>query len=95
MLVIVGKLVPDVALHHQIHGFRNAVPIELYPRYLQLDLPVEVKSSKRIRLAHLKHLEIFPIRLRETRTVAIVFHDTTQPHKVMRRIVALPVTTFL
>ena len=58
-------------------------------------LPVEVKSSKRIRLADVKHLDIFLSDYAKRAPFAIVLHDTTQPHKVTRRIVALPVTTFL
>jgi predicted AAA+ superfamily ATPase len=58
-------------------------------------LPVEVKSSKRVRLADVKHLETFLADYGDRAPFGIVLHDTSQPHKMTRRIVALPVVTFL
>ena len=58
-------------------------------------LPVEVKSSKRVRLGDVRHLETFLADYGERAPFGIVLHDTSQPHRLTRRIVALPVVAFL
>lgn len=58
-------------------------------------LPIEVKSSKRVSLAELKHLELFLSDYSTRTSFAIVLHDTTEPRKLTQQVVALPVTKFL
>lgn len=58
-------------------------------------LPIEVKSSKRIRLADLRHIEIFLFDYSKPAPFAVVLHDTNEPYKLTRRIVGLPVTMFM
>jgi len=58
-------------------------------------LPVEVKSSTRLRLADVRHLETFLADYGERAPFGIVLHDVSHPHRITRRIVALPVSAFL
>ena len=58
-------------------------------------LPIEVKTSKRVRIAQLRHLELFLGDYEKRAPFGIVLHDTSHPYLLTQRVIALPVSAFL
>ena len=58
-------------------------------------LPIEVKTSKRIRLEALRHLEIFLEDYPRLAPFGVVLHDLDRPLALTRHIVGLPVGGFV
>ena len=58
-------------------------------------LPIEVKTSKRVRVSQLRHLELFLGDYEKRVPFGIVLHDIGRPYLLTQRIVALPVNAFL
>ena len=58
-------------------------------------LPVEVKSSSRVRGEDHRHLDAFLNEHENRAPFGVVLYDGRYPERVTRRIVALPVTFFL
>ncbi len=58
-------------------------------------VPIEVKSSPRVRWEDVRHLDAFLEEHENRAPFGIVLYDGRKPERVTRRIVALPVTFFL